>query len=46
MMTDNNKDLTAKNTKDAKENNFGSYPKTEIIRIANTRFRDFSDFRG
>lgn len=26
--------------------NFGSYPKTEIIRIANTRFRVFSDFRG
>jgi len=26
--------------------NFGSYPKTEIIRIANTSFRDFSAFRG
>ena len=26
--------------------NFGSYPKTEIIRIANTNFRDFRDFRG
>ena len=26
--------------------NFGSYPKTQIIRIANTNFRDFSEFRG
>lgn len=26
--------------------NFGSYPKTQIIRIANTNFRDFSAFRG
>ncbi|MEA3508361.1 MAG: GxxExxY protein [Synergistota bacterium] len=26
--------------------NFGSYPKTEIIRIANTNFRDFRAFRG
>lgn len=26
--------------------NFGSYPKAEIIRIANTHFRDFSAFRG
>ncbi len=26
--------------------NFGSYPKAEIIRIANTNFRDFRDFRG
>jgi len=26
--------------------NFGSYPKAEIIRIANTKFRDFSAFRG
>lgn len=26
--------------------NFGNYPKTEIIRIANTNFRDFSAFRG
>lgn len=26
--------------------NFGSYPKTEIIRIANTDFRDFRAFRG
>lgn len=26
--------------------NFGSYPKAEIIRMANTNFRDFSAFRG
>jgi len=26
--------------------NFGSHPKTEIIRIANTNFRDFRAFRG
>lgn len=26
--------------------NFGSYPKTVIIRIANTNFRDFRAFRG
>jgi GxxExxY protein len=26
--------------------NFGSYPKTEIVRIANTNFRDFRAFRG
>ena len=26
--------------------NFGSYPKTEITRIANTNFRDFRAFRG
>mgnify|MGYP001011626027 CR=1 FL=1 len=26
--------------------NFGSYPKAEIIRMANTKFRDFSAFRG
>ncbi|MDF1581759.1 MAG: GxxExxY protein [Methyloprofundus sp.] len=26
--------------------NFGSYPKTQIIRIANTNFRDFRAFRG
>jgi GxxExxY protein len=26
--------------------NFGAYPKAEIIRIANTKFRDFSAFRG
>lgn len=26
--------------------NFGNHPKTEIIRIANTRFRDFRAFRG
>lgn len=26
--------------------NFGSYPKTEIIRIVNTNFRDFRAFRG
>jgi len=26
--------------------NFGSYPKTEIIRIANTNFRDFRAFCG
>lgn len=26
--------------------NFGSYPKTEIIRIVNTNFRDFRVFRG
>jgi len=26
--------------------NFGSYPKTEIIRIANSNFRDFRAFRG
>ncbi len=26
--------------------NFGSYPKVEIIRMANSNFRDFSDFRG
>jgi GxxExxY protein len=26
--------------------NFGSYPKTEIIRIANSHFRDFRAFRG
>ncbi len=26
--------------------NFGSFPKTEIIRIANTNFRDFRAFRG
>lgn len=26
--------------------NFGAYPKTEIIRIANTNFRDFRAFRG
>lgn len=26
--------------------NFGDYPKAEIIRIANTNFRDFRDFRG
>lgn len=26
--------------------NFGSYPKIEIIRIANTNFRDFRAFRG
>jgi GxxExxY protein len=26
--------------------NFGSYPKAEIIRIANTKFRDFRGFRG
>ena len=25
--------------------NFGAYPKTEIVRIANTHFRDFRDFR-
>ncbi len=26
--------------------NFGSYPKVEIVRIANSHFRDFSAFRG
>ena len=26
--------------------NFGAYPKVEIIRIANSHFRDFSAFRG
>lgn len=26
--------------------NFGSYPKVEIIRMANSNFRDFSAFRG
>lgn len=26
--------------------NFGAYPKAEIIRIANTNFRDFRAFRG
>lgn len=26
--------------------NFGSHPKAEIIRLANTNFRDFSAFRG
>lgn len=26
--------------------NFGAYPKVEIIRIANSNFRDFSAFRG
>lgn len=26
--------------------NFGSHPKTEIIRISNTSFRDFRAFRG
>ncbi|WP_235896229.1 GxxExxY protein [Ostreibacterium oceani] len=26
--------------------NFGSHPKTQIIRIANTNFRDFRAFRG
>ncbi|MDD5596467.1 MAG: GxxExxY protein [Victivallaceae bacterium] len=26
--------------------NFGSYPKIEIIRMANSNFRDFSAFRG
>jgi GxxExxY protein len=26
--------------------NFGSYPKAEIVRIANTNFRDFRAFRG
>ena len=26
--------------------NLGSHPKTEIIRIANTNFRDFRAFRG
>jgi len=26
--------------------NFGSYPKTEVVRIANTNFRDFRAFRG
>ncbi|SFK10786.1 hypothetical protein SAMN04488082_11457 [Desulfomicrobium apsheronum] len=26
--------------------NFGDYPKAEIIRIANTNFRDFRAFRG
>ena len=26
--------------------NFGSHPKTQIIRIANTKFRDFRAFRG
>jgi hypothetical protein len=26
--------------------NFGDYPKVEIIRIANTNFRDFRAFRG
>ena len=26
--------------------NFGSYPNVEIIRIANSHFRDFSAFRG
>ena len=26
--------------------NFGAYPKVEIVRIANSNFRDFSAFRG
>lgn len=26
--------------------NFGSYPKVEIVRMANSNFRDFSAFRG
>lgn len=26
--------------------NFGSHPKAEIVRIANTNFRDFRAFRG
>lgn len=26
--------------------NFGAYPKAEIVRIANTNFRDFRAFRG
>lgn len=26
--------------------NFGSYPKPELIRMANSHFRDFRDFRG
>jgi len=26
--------------------NFGAYPKVEIVRIANSTFRDFSAFRG
>lgn len=26
--------------------NFGSHPKAEIVRIANTKFRDFRAFRG
>ncbi len=26
--------------------NFGSYPKVEVIRMANSNFRDFSAFRG
>jgi len=26
--------------------NFGAYPKVEIVRIANSHFRDFSAFRG
>ena len=26
--------------------NFGNYPEAEIIRIANTNFRDFRAFRG
>ena len=26
--------------------NFGAYPKVEIVRMANTRFRDFRAFRG
>ncbi len=26
--------------------NFGSHPKVEVVRIANTNFRDFRAFRG